>query len=98
MPHNPDVFLDRWRGGEAKLWEYSVSHRSLIIRIERVGRKGNLHIRCADVSFISGPTAWVSSSFEIEATEAEYLVRDRAVEFEVRAGFVDVAENCKPIY
>lgn len=98
MPHDPNVFLNRWRGGEAKLWEYSVSLRRLTIRVEMEGKKGNLHIRCADVSFICGPTRWGSSSFEIEEADGECFVRDRAVGFEVRAGFVDLAENCKPVY
>jgi hypothetical protein len=98
MLHNPNVFLDRWRGGEAMLWEYSVSHRRPVIRVEIEGKKGNLYIRCAGISFICRPTNWDSSSLEIEEADGEYIVWDRVAGHEVRARVVELAENRKPVY
>src|SRR5690242_4821206 len=50
----PETFFERWRGGRARIWEYQVSHKMLTIRVEIEGRRGNLHIRCSDTSFIHG--------------------------------------------
>jgi hypothetical protein len=91
--------VNRWLGGTAKLWSYSVSLRSLVIRIEAEGRRGNLHIGCGDVSHITGPTKWDNAHIEIESADKDtWIVRDRRAGFEVRAGTVGAAENCKPVY
>jgi hypothetical protein len=98
--HNLHIFIDRWRGGEAMIWTYSVSHRKLVVRVQQEGRRGNLHITCGEVQFIHGPTKWLNSSFEVVylPEKDEYLLRDRKADFEVWAGIVGVAENCKPIF
>jgi hypothetical protein len=95
----PETSFEKWRGGRARLWEYSVSHKKLTVRVEFAGRDGNLHISCLDVSFVHGPTEWSNASFEIEWVAPDCVVlRDRNAQFEVQAAGVDVAENCKPIY
>ncbi|MDX1933134.1 MAG: hypothetical protein SFU56_11055 [Capsulimonadales bacterium] len=99
-----ETLINRWRGGRVKIWEYTVSHRVLTLRVEREGSKGNLHISCADLSFLCGPTGWDGANFEIEKVNADsvyedtVILRDRAVGFEARGGKVEVAENCKPIF
>jgi|RhiMethySRZTD1v2_1073278.scaffolds.fasta_scaffold3956154_1 hypothetical protein len=56
LRHFPTL-LNRWKGGYAKFWGYSVSHHSFVIRIERAGVKGNLEIACT-AEHICGPVAW----------------------------------------
>jgi hypothetical protein len=89
----------RWIGGQAMLWEYTVAHMTLVVRIEVPGRRGNLHIRCGDVLHICGPTKWENVQLEIVRHDSNaVIVRDRAAGFEIRTGGLDAAENCKPIY
>jgi len=94
---NDAKLLDRWRGGRARFWEYRISHKGLIIRVEQVGRSGNLHIGCNDVSHICGPTEWMDASFVIEDLRPDLVLRDAAAGVEVRCGLIECAENCKPL-
>src|SRR5208282_1006294 len=50
--------LARWRGGRAKMWELTVSLKTLTIRIERQGVLGNLHVLCMHPTHIHGPVYW----------------------------------------
>jgi hypothetical protein len=52
------TFLNRWRGGTARLWEFQAAHCHLTIRIERSGEHGNLHVICLGPEFIRGPVQW----------------------------------------
>lgn len=98
LRHFPTL-LNRWRGGDARLWVYYVSHRSLTIRIERPGVRGNLHVRCGGVIHIHAPSSWEDSRIEIDLTEdGDYVVKDEKAGVQILAGGVSVAEDCKPIY
>lgn len=109
FPRNGDLeqvlaLINRWQGGSGKLWEYSATHRCLVIRVEFERprgnlRHGNLHVGCNDVSHITGPTKWPNAQLEIERVgENACIVRDRAAGLEIRAGSVGAAENCEPVY
>jgi hypothetical protein len=88
--------LSRWRGADAKLWEYSVSHKSLIIRLTSSSRAGNLHLRCGDVESISALTAWSDAQVEVQVRdEGSYLISDVNAGLRIVAFAIDVAEDCK---
>lgn len=91
-------WCDKWRGGNAKLWDYTVSHKSLTIRVEIPGEKGNLHIGCSDVTYICGPTKWENSSFEFEQAGEDMILRDVTAGLEIKCGVIEVFENCKPVF
>jgi hypothetical protein len=98
------TFLKRWYGGTARLWEFQAGHCSLTIRVEVEGKRGNLHIVCLGPKFVHGPVAWENCHFEVidniavGGQESGYILRDKAVAFEVRTEELDVFENCKPIF
>ena len=93
------TLINRWNGGKARLWNYSVSHKMLTLRVEQEGRYGNLHIYCGDLSFVCGPSEWRDACFEIEVVSSDLVIlRDKHVDFQAHAGIMEVAENCKPIY
>jgi hypothetical protein len=93
---NVDKLLARWQGGRARLWDYTVSHKVLVIRVEEDGRRGNLHLYCGDVSSIHAPTEWAPAVFHVEDLDEGIVLRDAAANVEIRAGGIEVAENCKP--
>ena len=51
------TFLNRWRGGTARLWKFQATHCHLTIRIERSGEHGNLHVICLGPEFIANGIA-----------------------------------------
>ena len=97
------TFLDRWRGGAVRLWEFQAAHCHLTLRIERPGEHGNLHIICLGPEFIHGPVQWDNCAFEVHV-EADssggaerYSLRDPRADFEVKMEELEVKENCKPL-
>ena len=99
LKHFPNRILERWNGGNVKLWAYSVTHRSLTLRIERPGIEGNLHIYCS-ADHIRCPTSWNKSDITIERLESssEYIIRDDPAGVEIRGACVELRENVPPVY
>jgi hypothetical protein len=97
LRHFPTL-LNRWKGGYAHFWYYSVSLRLFSIRIERGGVKGNLEIRCS-AEHICGPVEWNNANIEISLEPGVgYVIQDRAAGVRVVAATVGLAENVKPVY
>lgn len=91
---DPTPSLVRWRGGQASLWRYTVSHRVLEIRVQRESPNSCLRIYCGDVQSLCGPTKWNDCSFGVDRmSEDEIVLRDRNAGFDVRAGVVGVEES-----
>ncbi len=92
------TFLGRWNGGEARLWEYSASHSSLIIRITRKGQSGNLHL-CLGVESIHAPVLrWENCRIEVRDDGKGYTLLDKGAGVEIKAENIEVKENVKPVY
>ena len=97
LRHFPTL-LNRWKGGYARFWSYSVSHCSFVIRIERAGVKGNLEIACSP-EHICGPVAWLNANIEVSLEpDVGYVIQDRAAGVRVVTATVSIAENVKPVY
>ncbi len=91
--------LARWRGGRAKVWDFSPSLTRLTVRVESRDRPGNLHIVCGGCESIHGPFGWEESAFEIvPAEDSGWFLRDAGAEFEVRCRMVGLQENVEPVY
>ena len=91
--------LARWRGGRAKLWELTVSMKTLTIRIERAGVTGNLHVWCFLPKHIQGPVYWDDCDIEVVPLEdGKFIVRDVRAGLEIHAANVGAAENCEPVF
>lgn len=56
-----------WRGGSAKLWNYHSSFQRLVIRLEKSGVPGNLHIACSPCVSIRAPVFWDDMQLVVEA-------------------------------
>lgn len=96
-------WMEKWDGGKAQIWEYSVSLRRLAIRVTSDNHAGNLHIRCSDTIYIRGFVEWDNCHFQLDLEHDErgdiiYIIRDEKVGFLVRCGVIEVAENVKPVY
>ena len=88
--------LQKWNGGRAKLWSYSASHGSLVIRITKPNVGGNLHIRCIDTLRISSPTVWDNCAIKVTHHEAGgFTLSDKAAGMEIDIGDLNAAENVK---
>lgn len=97
LRHFPTL-LNRWKGGRARFWRYSVSLRSFVIRIERAGVRGNLEIACS-AEHICGPVAWDNADIEISLEPGVgYVIHDQAAGVRVVGAAVSLAENVKPMY
>ena len=91
---DPTPFFEKWRGAQAKIWDYTVSHNVLTIRLNFTEKRGSLYIYCGDTDFIQGPTIWANSCLEIVKTEAgRCTLKDRVAGIEIRAGVVGVEED-----
>jgi hypothetical protein len=92
------TLMTRWTGANAKLWEYNVSHKSLVIRLEEPGKSGNLHLCCVDVDHICGPTTWGNALIKVtHRADGGFLIADEGADLTVIAADVEAAENCKPL-
>jgi hypothetical protein len=96
LRHFPTL-LRRWDDSIAMMWALSISPRTLLLRLERNGRDGNLEIACIEPEFIHRPTEWMDSHVEIERRPVGFLVKDEPAGLEAHAGHVEVAENRKPL-
>jgi hypothetical protein len=94
------TLLCKWQGGRVKLWDYTVTHHKVTLRIELPEVAGNLHIVCGDCTFIRGPFSWKGCDLEIRRGAADdgMLVIDRIADFELHCGVVSAEENVEPIY
>jgi hypothetical protein len=90
--------LARWRGARAKMWQLTVSLKTLTIRLERTGSDENLHVSCYPVH-IHGPVFWDNSALEVSLTDGgKWLIKDAVAGLEILAENVEVRENCEPRY
>lgn len=90
---DPAPLFDRWRGGKAAIWGYTISHRILEIRVFKENVRLCLCLYLGDVQRLCGPTKWESSDFELETVSREAVIlRDRQAGFEVHAGLLGVKE------
>lgn len=91
--------LSRWAGGNAAVWEMTVSLRTVIIRILRDDRPDkHLEIGCLDTEFIHGPTKWSPSAIEVHRIELDdgsdgFRVLDDGADFQLICGKVEVSEG-----
>lgn len=97
LRHIPTM-LARWRGARAKMWQLTVSLKTLTIRLERPGSDENLHVSCYPID-IHGPVSWDNCDLEVSLTDGgKWVVKDAAAGVEILAEGVEVKENCEPRY
>jgi len=95
------LLLSKWRGGRAKLWEYTITHTKLTLRVESTSMSGNLHIVCGGCKHLRGPFVWEDSDFVVRRLPGEgggIILADEKGEFELHCSVVSVEENVEPVY
>jgi hypothetical protein len=95
--------LSTWRGGFANLWEYTITHGRLVIRLVSESIPGNLHIICGDCRRISGPTVWTDAEFALSVKDNDdghrlFSLSDSNAGFEVICGIVVTKRNVPPVF
>lgn len=91
---DPTPLLEKWRGGNAKFWSYTTSHRVLVVRVNFEQKQEYLWIFCGDVQYVRGPTSWENACLMIERiSEDELILWDRQAGFEVRTAVIGVKET-----
>src|SRR5687768_13629394 len=96
LRHFPTL-LRRWDGSIARMWELTISIRTLRIRLEQHGRVGNLEIACIAPEFIHGSTEWKDSRVEVARRGDDFVVKDERAGVEIHTGHVEVVENRNPM-
>jgi len=86
--------LDRWSGGDARMWELTVSHPTLTLRVTKRTSAGCLDIICIDPLSITGPVRWLDANITVEISDPEgFIVKDRACGLEIKTCSVEAKEH-----
>lgn len=96
--------LAEWRGAQARLWFYGITHKCLVIRLESENREGNLHIEMNDTYFIQMPTVWFNANIEV-SWNVDYdrfglpmsLLIDKEAGVRILALGIGFYENAEPL-
>jgi len=96
--------LAEWRGAQARLWSYVLTHRTLTIRLESEEREGNLHIEVSEAHVIQMPTVWFNANIEIfhdigrdRFGDPMSLLIDRQADVRILCVGVILWENASPL-
>jgi hypothetical protein len=57
--------FSQWAGGHARIWQFGISHRRMVIRVEWTEREDCLEIFASGCRHMKGPFSWESARFEI---------------------------------
>jgi len=98
-----EALLARWRGAQARLWHYAITHKTLTIRLEAEYKEGNLHVIVHDTHVVQMPTVWFDAQLElIDAGRDRFgdpmtLVIDRRAGVRILGYAVELQENVEPL-
>jgi hypothetical protein len=77
--------------GEAIIWEYSVSHSRLLLRINSADSLKSIEIICLESEWICGKFRWLNCCLEISendymnsyGSKVQYSIKDKQNDFEI---------------
>lgn len=101
MNGNIASLLAKWRGGRAKVWDFSPTHNKLTLRVDRSNTKGNIHLICGGCSYMRGPFSWATCCLDIrpsDSADSKIVVFDKGVGFELVCIVLSVEETVEPVY
>lgn len=93
-----------WQGGSSKLWHYQSSFQRLVIRVEKTGVPGNLHIVCSPCQSIRAPVYWSNIDLHAEVLSEDptigptYSLADQVAEVEIICHGLTTARNVPPVF
>ncbi len=75
------------------MYELTVSHTSLTLRVTRDNTSGYLEIACLEPFSIKGPVNWSNADLKIELSDPEgFIVIDDSCGLEIKTGSVEIVE------
>jgi hypothetical protein len=97
---NLQELIDQWKGGEAILFEYRISHGFLRIAVSSDSKNGCLDIVCGSTEYIRGRTRWANCDLKIESVDYKneygipiyYIIKDENADFEVHCAMISATE------
>ena len=93
MLRHYSTLLARWEGGNARIYELTVSHTTLRLRVAKENPPGYLLVACLGPVTIKGPVEWSHANLKIDLHDPEgFVVTDNSCGLEVKAEGVEVVE------
>lgn len=101
------AMLAQWQGADVEVWEYTVSHKVLTLRLTSSKQPGeNLHLKCGACRRMDLPVGWGNSHLVISEDRSrlealgrlEIVVEDAVAAVRIVCGAVLVDENVEPRY
>jgi hypothetical protein len=94
--------LDVWRGGYARVWEFSPSLDTLTLRIVLDDRPGNLHVVCSPCVSLAGSIHWENcrlraSCQQEDDGETSFVLRDESARFQAVCRGLTAFKNVEPL-
>ena len=86
-PKNYESILAEWRGAQAKIWIFHVTHNRLAISLSRKGELEAIYIVAVGCEHISGPFCWESAEIDIIAEPADQWGETHHRVVDNKAGF-----------
>ena len=86
-PKNHESVLTEWRGAEAKLWIFHVTHNRLAISLFRKGGQEAIYIVGIGCEHISGPFSWKDADVKIISEPPNQWAEIRHRVVDEKAGF-----------
>ncbi len=95
LRHFP-ALLARWAGGDAQMYELTVTHATLLLRVTRRDSPGHLEVACLGPTSIKGPVEWSDSNLKVNLDDPDgFVVTDESCGLEIKTEGVEVAEYLK---
>ena len=98
-PKAQESVLSEWRGAQAKIWVFHVTHSRLAISLYRDGHAEAIYIVAIACERMSGPFSWKDADVKIIAEppdqwgEIHHRVVDKKVGFDLLCSGVSVARG-----
>lgn len=91
------IALESWRGCSARLWSFTSSHNMAIIRLHRVGVRGNLHLIVSGVKEIGCPTSWMNATLTVEQVGEDIVLQDAAAIVRILGSSIRIDKDVAPV-
>ena len=94
MRHFPAI-LNRWKGGDAQLWNISSCHPTLAILVTKKKLPGCLVIHCTGPERIEAPRVWAHCNFTVTKAAEMFDLIDQEANVRVFECGVSLSEHPK---
>ena len=92
--------MERSRAADTKLWQYSISHSNLILKIDSIADNTHAFVVCSMTKTLVLPKLYWKSSFVLESTEDHeyWALRDEAANAEIVCAAVGIFHDVTSLW